>query len=362
MPDRLAALRKRIAELGLDAIVITHPSNRYYLTGYTGDDIPPNESGGHVIITPDRAVLVTSSVNSEQARQQASGFEVFDRVYGLAEADAAVLQEIGVRRVGFEDKAILYQDYRTLTERLGDEVELVPVGTLVDDLRLIKTQEEIAKIARAIEVTDRAFEQVAPTIKAGDRERDIAWRLEVAMRELGASGPSFPTIVASGPNAALPHHDPGDRQIQPGEPIVIDMGARVDGYCADLTRTVWVGEPDPRLREIYPIVLRALETAEAGLKAGLTGREADALARGVIEQAGYGEAFGHSLGHGVGVRVHEGPALSKRNEEPLPAGSVVTIEPGIYIPGWGGVRIEDVGVLEEDGVRILTRAAKRSID
>jgi len=362
MPDRLAVLRERIAELGLDAIVITHPSNRYYLTGYTGDDIPPNESGGHVIVTADRAVLVTSTVNSEQARQQASGFEVFDRVYGLAEADATLLTEMGVRRVGFEDKAILYQDHRTLTERLGDGVELVPVGTLVDDMRVIKTSDEITKIARAIEVTDRAFEQVAATIQAGDRERDIAWRLESAMRELGASGPSFPTIVASGPNAALPHHEPGDRQIQPGEPIVIDMGARVDGYCADLTRTVWVGEPDSRLREIYPIVLRALEAAEAGLRAGITGREGDALARDVIEQAGYGEAFGHSLGHGVGVRVHEGPALSKRNEEPLPAGSVVTIEPGIYIPGWGGVRIEDVGVLEDKGIRILTRAAKRSID
>ncbi|MBX5446128.1 aminopeptidase P family protein [Sphaerobacter sp.] len=362
MPDRLAVLRERIAELGLDAIVITHPSNRYYLTGYTGDDIPPNESGGHVIVTADRAVLVTSTVNSEQARQQASGFEVFDRVYGLTEADATLLTEMGVRRVGFEDKAILYQDHRTLTERLGDGVELVPVGTLVDDMRVIKTSDEITKIARAIEVTDRAFEQVAATIQAGDRERDIAWRLESAMRELGASGPSFPTIVASGPNAALPHHEPGDRQIQPGEPIVIDMGARVDGYCADLTRTVWVGEPDSRLREIYPIVLRALEAAEAGLRAGITGREGDALARDVIEQAGYGEAFGHSLGHGVGVRVHEGPALSKRNEEPLPAGSVVTIEPGIYIPGWGGVRIEDVGVLEDKGIRILTRAAKRSID
>ena len=362
MPDRLAVLRERIAELGLDAIVITHPSNRYYLTGYTGDDIPPNESGGHVIVTADRAVLVTSTVNSEQARQQASGFEVFDRVYGLTEADATLFTEMGVRRVGFEDKAILYQDHRTLTERLGDGVELVPVGTLVDDMRVIKTSDEITKIARAIEVTDRAFEQVAATIQAGDRERDIAWRLESAMRELGASGPSFPTIVASGPNAALPHHEPGDRQIQPGEPIVIDMGARVDGYCADLTRTVWVGEPDSRLREIYPIVLRALEAAEAGLRAGITGREGDALARDVIEQAGYGEAFGHSLGHGVGVRVHEGPALSKRNEEPLPAGSVVTIEPGIYIPGWGGVRIEDVGVLEDKGIRILTRAAKRSID
>ncbi|MDI3339738.1 MAG: Xaa-Pro peptidase family protein [Sphaerobacter sp.] len=362
MHNRLAALRERIAASGLDAILVTHPSNRFYLTGYTGEDIPPNESGGHLIVSADRAVLVVSPLNAAQARQQALHTEVFDRANGLAEADAEVLGELGARRVGFEDRAILYHDYRTLTERLGDRVELVPVGELVDELRLVKSPDEIATLARAIAITDRAFEAVAPGIQVGDTERALAWRLDAAMRELGAAGTAFPTIVASGPNAALPHHSPSDRQIRPGEPIVIDMGALVDGYCGDLTRTVWIGEPDPRLREIYAIVYRALEGAEAGIRAGMTGREADALARDIIAQAGYGEQFTHSLGHGLGVRVHEGPALSKRNDKPLPAGSVVTIEPGIYLPGWGGVRIEDVGVVEEQGVRILTRAPKQPID
>lgn len=361
MQDRLSALREQLAASGLDAIVITHPSNRFYLTGYTGEDIAPNESGGHVIVTADRAVLVTSTVNSEQARQQAPDFEVFDEIPSPADADVAVLRQMGVRRIGFEDSAILYADYQTLRRELGDDVELVPVGSLVDDLRVVKSDAEIAIIERAIHLTDQAFEQVEPTIKAGDTEREIAWRLDSVMRELGAEGPAFPTIVASGPNAALPHHRPSDRAIGPGEPIVIDMGAYLDGYCADLTRTVWVGEADDRLREIYPIVLRALEAASAQIKAGITGREADAIARDIITEAGYGEAFGHSLGHGLGVRVHEAPSLSKRYDQPLPAGSVVTIEPGIYLPEWGGIRIEDVGVVGDDGVRILTRAAKRQL-
>ncbi|HET9016415.1 MAG TPA: Xaa-Pro peptidase family protein [Thermomicrobiaceae bacterium] len=362
MQDRLAALRDRLRADKLDAIVVTHPSNRFYLTGYTGEDIPPNESAGHVVIGPQQAVITASTTNSEQARQQAVGFTVFDELRELARADAIVLEEMGARRVGFEDAAILYRDYVTLHDALGSDVELVGVGGLVDELRAVKTPDELETLARAIEITDQAFTRVAAEIKAGDTERDIAGRLEATMRELGADGAAFPTIVASGPNAALPHHHPGTRAIRPGEPIVIDMGALYQGYCADLTRTVWVGEPNATLRTIYPVVLQALEAAEAGLRAGITGKAGDALARDVIARAGYGEDFGHSLGHGVGVRVHEGPNLSSRNEAPLPAGSVVTIEPGIYLPGEGGVRIEDVGVLDADGIRILTRAPKAHID
>lgn len=360
MQDRMSALRERLAAANLDALVITHPSNRFYLSGYTGDDIPPNESAGHLIITPDKAILTASTTNSEQARQQATGFEVFDKIRGLAQADVAVLKELGAKRIGFEDDAILYADYQTLATEL-DGVELVPVGDMVDSLREVKTDEEIALLARAIEITDQAFEQVAATIREGDRERDIAARLERAMVDLGADGVAFPTIVASGPNAALPHHSPGDRQIAAGEPIVIDMGALYNGYCADLTRTVWVGEPDERLREIYPIVLEALTQTAQALRAGVTGKEADEIARKVIGDAGYGDAFVHGLGHGLGVRVHEGPSLGARNVEPLVAGNVLTIEPGIYLPEWSGVRIEDVVVIEEQGARVLTGAKKYEI-
>lgn len=361
MQDRLSALRERLAAANLDALVIINPSNRFYLSGYTGDDLPPNESGGHIVMSADRAVLVATTVNAEQARRQAPAFEVFDQMRVLAEADVAILRELGARRIGFEDSAILYRDYQILSGSL-DGAELVPVGDLVDDLRAVKTAEEIALIARAIEITDQAFERIAATIREGDSEREIAWRLEAAMRELGAEGPAFDTIIAAGENAALPHHRPSTRLIRNGEPIVIDMGALYDGYCADLTRTVWVGPPNPRLREVYSNVLQALTRVEEVIQAGMTGREVDAVARQVIDAAGYGPAFNHSLGHGVGVRVHEGPSLAQRNQSPLLPGNVVTIEPGIYLPEWGGVRIEDVAVITEDRARILTRAPKRLIE
>ena len=360
--DRVAKLRDRLKTLQLDAVVVTHPSNRRYLTGFEGDDMPPNESSGHVVVGLSRAVLVVSSLEAQRATEQATGFEVFHRIRPLAAADAAVLKDIGAKRVGFEADAILYQDYVTLRENLGEDVELIPVGETINNIRAIKSPEEIAVIERAIDITDQAFERVSETIKEGDTERAVAFRLDMAMRELGATGNSFPTIVASGPNAALPHHEPSDRVIQAGEPIVIDMGAMVDGYCADLTRTVWVGEPNETLRAIYPVVQRAIAETEAELQPGMPGREGDGIAREVISGAGYGEYFMHGLGHGVGVRVHEGPNMSPRSEEALEPGHIVTIEPGIYLPGQGGVRIEDVAVIEENGIRVLTKARKRELD
>lgn len=362
MQVRISRLREQLRGNNLDAVVITHPTNRRYLTGFEGDDIPPNESAGHVVIGRDRAVLVTSPLEAQRAQEQAAGFEIFDRVRPLARADAAVLKELGASRVGFEADAIVYQDYVTLRDELDDGVELIPVGEMINDLRAVKTPDEIAIIERAVHITDEAFETVIAGIREGDSERAIALRLDTAMRELGAGGPAFPTIVASGPNAARPHHEPSDRTIAAGEPIVIDMGAAVDGYCADLTRTVWVGEPDETIRAIYPVVRRALDEAERELRPGMSGREGDGIAREVIAGAGYGEFFPHSLGHGLGVRVHESPSLSPRADQPLIPGHVITIEPGIYLPGKGGVRIEDVAVVEEDGIRILTRAPKVDFD
>jgi Xaa-Pro aminopeptidase len=363
MSERVTRLRELLGEHELDAIVITHPSNRFYLSGFLAEDHPPNESAGHLVISHDRAVLIVSPIEAESAGRQAPDFEVvsFSReVPGLARTDAEVLKAIGVKRVGFEDSAILYSDYRTLKKNL-EEVEMVPVGDAVDNLRAVKSPEEIDVLAKALRITDQAFEKVAPTIVAGDAENAVAWRIEQAFREFGAEGPAFPTIVASGPNAALPHHRAGERLIQEGEPIVIDMGAYVGGYCGDLTRTVWVGEPETRLKEIYQKVYDANEAAEAGIRAGMTGKEADAIARNVIDEAGYGEQFIHSLGHGLGVRVHEAPSLSPRYDQPLQAGNVVTIEPGIYIPGWGGVRIEDVGHILDDRVDVFTTAPKLTV-
>jgi Xaa-Pro aminopeptidase len=357
--DRLDVVRERLRKHGLDAAVITHPFNRLWLSGYRGEDSPPNESAGHLVIGLHAAVLVTSRLNAEQARQEAPAFTVYDRERELAKGDAAVLRELGARRVGIEDQAILYRDYVTLQRELGETAELVAMDTLIDDLRAVKSPEEIDAIARAQALTDRAFMEVVPTIRPGQTEREIAWRLEHATRALGADGLAFPIAVASGPNAALPHYRPTNRQVRPGEPIVIDMGAQVDGFCADLTRTVWIGESNERLEHLFGVVLSALEAAEAGIRAGMTGKDADALARQVIEEAGFGEAFTHSLGHGVGVQVHEAPSLSARSERPLEVGHVVTIEPGIYLPRWGGVRIEDLAVIEPQGLRVLTTVPKR---
>ncbi|MEX2425657.1 MAG: aminopeptidase P family protein [Thermomicrobiaceae bacterium] len=364
MSEKLARLRNVLREKELDAVVITHLSNRFYLSGFLAEDHPPNESAGHLVISQDRAVLVTSPIEAENAANQAPDFDIAPVTRekpGLAANDAEVLRSMGAQRVGFEDSAILYRDYRTIKKHLDEEVELVAVGNMVDNLRAVKSQDEIEKLAHVLRVTDEALARVEPTITAGESEKAIGWRIEQAFRELGAKGAAFPTIVASGPNAALPHHPTGDRLIQEGEPIIIDMGAYVDGYCGDLTRTLWVGEPDPKLREIYQIVYDSLEAAEAGIKPGMTGKEADAISRSIIERAGYGDQFIHSLGHGLGVRVHESPSLSPRYNEVLKPGHVVTVEPGIYIPGWGGVRIEDVGVITEDGIDIFTTAPKRSV-
>lgn len=356
---RLARLRERLREQELDAIVITHPSNRFWLSGFTGEDIPPNESAGHLVISQYEAILVTSRLNSTLAQQEAHGFRIFDRERDFARGDATVLQELGARRIGFEDRAILYRDVRVLEETLGQDVELVPVGSLVDDLRAIKTPDELERIKQAQAITDAALQAVVAELRPGLTEREVALRLERALMEAGADGTAFPIAVASGPHGALPHYRPTQRPIAVGEPIVIDMGAVVGGYCADLTRTVWLGTADDQLERIFAVVLAAIEAAEEGIRPGMTGREADALAREVIVRAGYGDAFTHSLGHGVGVRVHEAPSLSPASEQVLEPGHVVTIEPGIYLPGWGGVRIEDLVVIREQGVEILTRTPKR---
>ena len=362
--QRTDQVREELTRRGLDAVLITHPSNRVYLTGFTGEDIAPNESSGHLLVTPDEAVLVTGSVNVTQAQAQSPHVRVVQREGGWSRADAEVIASSGARRVGYEAQAMLDGVLRGIRERLaeaGREIEWVEADGLVEELRAVKSPAEVELLRKAFEITNAAFERVAPTIEAGQTEHEVAWKIHVAFVELGAEGPAFPTIVAAGAHAARPHHEPGERVIREGEPIVIDMGARYKGYCADLTRTVWVGEPDDRLREVYPIVERAVEEVIERIHVGMTGKEMDAAARDYIASRGFGEAFSHGLGHGVGVRVHEAPSASRESSDVLQAGNVITIEPGIYLPEWGGVRIEDVVLLTEDGVEVLTSASKKAI-
>jgi Xaa-Pro aminopeptidase len=353
-----------MAEQQLDALLITHPSNRFYLTGFTGEDIAPNESAGHLILTASEAVLVTGGVNTTQAVAQAPHVRVVTREGGWAKADARELTALDARRVGYESQAIVEGVYRGIGDALreqGRAVEWVVADGIVEKLRAIKSAAELALLRRAFEITSEAFRRVAPTIAAGQTEHEIAWKIHQAYVELGAEGPAFPTIVAAGTHAARPHHEPGDRVIREGEPIVIDMGARYHGYCADLTRTVWVGEPDEKLREIYPIVAGAVEQAIEHIQPGMTGADMDTAARTYIAGRGYGEAFSHGLGHGIGVRVHEGPSANKESTDVLEVGNVITVEPGIYLPEWGGVRVEDVILITADGIEVLTTAPKNTI-
>ena len=253
--------------------------------------------------------------------------------------------------------------YNSLMKAMGEDsdlsgIEMVPFADLTDDQRSFKDSDELVLLQRAIDASDIAMEQVCPNITEGMTEREVAWRMEMAMRDAGADGISFDTIVAAGPNGAMAHHMPTDKVIQRGEPIVIDMGAKVGGYCSDITRSVVVGEPDEMFHKIYNIVLDAQLTAIRDVKIGMNGEEADKLARDVIADAGYGDNFGHSLGHGVGLAVHEIPRVSPRSTDPLDVNSVFTVEPGIYLSGWGGIRIEDIVILGDGGATPLSKASK----
>jgi Xaa-Pro aminopeptidase len=358
MTVRLDRLRSLLEERGLDGILITDPWNRFYLSGYTAEDHAPNESSGIALVGPAVTAMFVSPNNTEWAASEASDFEVIGVKRPWTTGIANRIARTGWRKVGFEDHAMLFSTHRDLSKALADKVELVPVGGAIDDLRIIKDAEELQTLERVISITDRVMTETVSSLQPGMTEREIAWRTESAYRDAGADGVGFPTSVASGPHAARPHHSPSDRAIQEGEPIIIDMGARLGGYNGDLTRTVWLGVPSPQLKNIYNIVFEAHATALAGLRAGVSAKEGDALSRRIIDAAGYGDRFPYGLGHGLGLRVHEGPWMSTISAEILQSRQVVTVEPGIYLPGWGGVRIEDVVEITDGGCRVLTKAPK----
>ncbi len=352
---RLQRLRKLLSGEELDALLVSTPENRRYLSGFTG-------SAGHLLVTDQEAVLATDFRYVEQAKRQASSWQV-KQVSNDPSWFAELTSEFNLARIGFESDFVTVSQYQNLVQSLrersaAERVSLVATSGLVERLRVVKDSDELALMQRAAEIADQAMETVAPTIRPGQAERAIAWELERGMRELGADAVSFEIIVAAGPNGAMPHHHPSEHPVEAGEPIVIDMGARYRGYCSDLTRTVFAGEPDPLFRKVYDIVLGAQLTAMALIRPGMTGEEADALARQVIKEARYGDAFGHSLGHGVGLAVHEMPRLGPGSTQVLEEGMVFSVEPGVYIPGQGGVRIEDMVVLEKEGVRSLSKACK----
>uniref|UniRef100_A0A7V4LE44 Aminopeptidase P family protein n=1 Tax=Desulfobacca acetoxidans TaxID=60893 RepID=A0A7V4LE44_9BACT len=358
--NRLGSLRDLVRNQGLDGLLVAGPDNRRYLSGFTAREELVHESCGFLLITAKAALLFTDFRYQEWAQAEASDYEVVVYQAGLGVALAEQIAVLGLKRLGFESAYLTFAQHQRLRQAVVEahlQVEWEPVEGLVESLREVKTPEEVAAIRRALALTEAVFEEVAAGLRPGLTESQVAWEIERRLREESAEVLAFPPIVAAGPNAARPHHRPGDYVLRQGEPIIIDMGARREGYCADLTRTVILGPPTDRFREIYTLVRQAQKRAEAGLMAGMDSVAADALAREVIREGGHGPAFGHSLGHGVGLAVHELPSLSPLEERrtTLKAGSVVTIEPGIYLSGWGGVRLENMALIREDGAEILNR-------
>lgn len=357
MPDLIPHLQHILKRRGLDAVLISQPENRRFLSAFTAVDHSIGESSGLLLVFANsRPLLLTDSRYRLQAEREASGFEV--RIYrrGLLALLRTLLVQHGVTSLGFEANYFLHAKYLGL-EKLAQalSLRLVPLDDLVERLRLRKNAEQQAAIKRSVTLNEAVFQQVYPTIKPGQTEIEIALALENAMRLLGAERPSFDTIVASGPNGALPHAVPTHRPLAPGEPIIIDMGLILAGYCSDMTRTIILGTPDSRTVALFRLVRQAQLAGLAALRPGVTGREVDHAARAIIHQAGYGTNFGHALGHGVGLAVHEAPSLSSRNRRQLRSGMVVTVEPGLYFADWGGIRLENMAVITDQGHELLNQ-------
>jgi len=354
MPNgRVKRLRAQLSLADHEAFMVTSSVNRRYLSGFTG-------THGVLLLTQERAALVTDFRYQEQAPQQAVGFELVLQGPDLTKTLADVLYSWKISRLLYEDKHVTVAEHAEWAEKWRD-IALAPAGSVIERLRQVKDADELAIMQEAADVADKAFAHALTVIKPGISEIEIAAELEMFMRKAGAAGPSFDTIVASGERSALPHGVASGRKIGRGEFVTLDFGASWKGYCSDLTRTIIVGTPSDKHREIYAIVKEAQSYALSRLKPGMTGREADALTRDIIARYGYGDNFGHGTGHGLGMDIHESPRLSKTSDTVLQAGMVVTVEPGIYVPGFGGVRIEDDVVLTDNGIQILTRSPKELI-
>ena len=342
--ERLSGL---VAEKELDQLFVSDLTNVRYLTGFTG-------TNGACLVGGDELIFFTDFRYTERAKTEVAA------EWERPEAERELVPQIVGRmkgRIGFEDAKLSVRQLARLEAAAGEDVEFIPAGDLVEQLRAVKEPEELERIAAAAKLSDDVYEWAIERGLGGRTERDVAQAVEARIRELGAE-PSFPPIIASGENGALPHAEPGGREIGSGELVVFDMGSLLDGYCSDCTRTFATGDPGDEAREVYDLVLRAQQAALEAVRAAAAGKEVDAVAREMISEAGYGDRFGHGLGHGVGLEVHEGPRLATTSEDELFEGNVVTVEPGVYLPGKFGVRIEDLVVVTADGHRNLSGLSK----
>jgi Xaa-Pro aminopeptidase len=348
---RLAKLRQKMLEQELQSLIINSPSNVYYLSGFTG-------TNATLFITLENSYLLTDFRYMEQATKEAELYEILRVDNDLLETLGKLTKEISF--VGIEEDYISCTDFRQLQKVLSSCI-LLDASNIVREMRQVKDEAEIEILRQAITITDQAFVQILEKIKPGITEEEVGLELEYILRRRGASGRSFEFIVASGERSASPHGVATTKKINYEEFLTLDFGAKYKGYCSDLTRTVFVGEPTARHKDIYEIVLEAQETALKIIKPGLSGQEVDAVAREIISKFGYGEYFGHGLGHSVGLEIHETPRLNTKENRILKPGMIITVEPGIYIPNWGGVRIEDMVLVTPNGVEVLTRAPKQFI-
>lgn len=337
-------------EQGLDAFLVTSLPNVRYLSGFSG-------SNGICVITASEAYFLTDIRYALQSKEDVRGFRRLVTMVGLFETASRRRLLSGCRKVGFESHHVSHAHYRTI-RKLFPRISWKPVSELVEGLALVKDREEIACIAKAAGISDRVFKDIVSVIRPGVRENEIAAKISFLHKSYGAERDAFEPIVASGERGAIPHAGAGPRRIRKGDLVTLDFGCTVNGYASDLTRTIAVGTLSGKGREIYRVVLRAQEEAIEAARAGLLAKDLDAVARRSISSAGFGRYFSHSLGHGLGLRVHERPRISSLSKERLVSGSVITIEPGVYIPGFGGVRIEDDIVLRNNGCRVLTAAPK----
>lgn len=352
--DKLNLVRENFDQWGVEGLLIGSATNRRWLSGFTG-------SFGWLLISKRKALLGTDFRYWNQARDQSPDFELIEMKGRLGEALPKLVAEAGVDTIGIEAKHITLHQFDILLT--VPDVVWVKVEDTLEIFREVKSLSEIEAIREAAALTDKVMAQVNEITYPGMTEKQLAWELERRLRESGASDLAFPIIVASGKNGARAHHEPGNRQMKLGDTIIVDMGAKLNGYCSDLTRTFFLGnEPSSTFLGIYHIVLDAQEEAIRNITTGKTGKEIDKIARDMIDSAGYGDAFGHSLGHGLGLDIHENPRLSQLfNGNPLNPGMVVTVEPGIYLPDWGGIRIEDLVLVTSDGSNRMSQCPKQPI-
>lgn len=352
MKEHIVKLKDRMRKENLDGLLITDLNNLRYLIGFTG-------SNGMLLLTKNRSLFFTDFRYQEQSKREIKNatIKIHDRdlfaVFPIEELDK-------IKLLGFEAESLSYQNFYQLKKQIK-RAKLVPCNNWTLELRAVKDNNEIRLIKKAVAITDQVFAKVLDLIKPSIKEKDLAAEIDYQIRLLGGEI-SFPTIVASGRNGALPHHQPGLKKIKQGEPIIFDFGARYRGYCSDMTRTVFLGKADIKEKEIYSIVLGAQKKGIDALRKGRPASAIDSQARAYINEKGYGKYFGHGLGHGVGLQVHENPALAKTSQAILDCNNIVTIEPGIYIENWGGVRIEDLVRITEDGCEVLTKSTKDLIE